>query len=294
MSANLIVLGAAGGLALVAASVLVFRQLGAVPVSVRLGAGPTAVVALASGVMSWDALSWGAGELGVDKHLSWLYPVSIDGMILVGTVAALALRRAKGRVRAYVWALLVGGIVASVVGNAAHAAAGSWLHVVGAAVPAVALAASLHLLVLLVRHVPPPADDAGERSSAGAGATAAPRLAPTERRRRVTAAPLLAAANPATDADATTAAAVDGATEGVVLALGVAPARRRVSGLGGRREDPRLARMARLLERAREGGEPEPTNGELARALRTSETTARRLRSRLEQAAAPAAAAEEA
>jgi uncharacterized protein DUF2637 len=121
---------------------------------VRLGALGTGLVALGSAVLSWDALSWGAGQLGVDPRLTWLYPVVIDGTILVGTVAALALRRARYRIRGYVWTLLIGAIGASVVGNGAHAAAGSLIHVVGAAVPAVALAASLHLLVILVRHAP--------------------------------------------------------------------------------------------------------------------------------------------
>lgn len=122
--------------------------------AVRVGAGATAVVALSSGVLSWDALSWGAGQLGVDKQLTWLYPVAIDGTVAVGTAAALALRGAPKRVRAYVWSLLVGAIGASVIGNGAHAAGGTLVHMVGAAVPAVALAACLHLLVVLVRHAP--------------------------------------------------------------------------------------------------------------------------------------------
>ncbi len=122
--------------------------------AVRVGAAATGVVALGSAVLSWDALSWGAGQLGVDAHLTWLYPVVVDGTIVVGTVTALALRGAAGRIRLYVWTLLAGAISASVVGNGAHAAGGSPIHMVGAAVPAVALAASLHLLVILVRHAP--------------------------------------------------------------------------------------------------------------------------------------------
>jgi uncharacterized protein DUF2637 len=123
--------------------------------AVRIAAALTAVVALGSGVLSWDALRWGAGQLGVDEHLTWIYPIVLDGMIGVGTVAALALRGARRRIRAYVWGLLGGAIGASVVGNAAHAAGGNPLHVVGSAVPAVALAASLHLLVILVRESQP-------------------------------------------------------------------------------------------------------------------------------------------
>jgi Protein of unknown function (DUF2637) len=122
--------------------------------SVRIAAMLTAAVVLGAAVLSWDALSWGAEQLGVDGRLTWLYPVVIDGVIGVATVAALALRSTQYRIRAYVWALLAGAIGASVVGNGAHAAGGSPIHIVGAAVPAVALAASLHLLIVLVRHAP--------------------------------------------------------------------------------------------------------------------------------------------
>src|SRR5262245_60779329 len=118
--------------------------------AVRIAAAATAVVALGSAVLSWDALRWGAVQLGVDPALAWIYPVVVDGTIVVGTVAALALRRARGRIRAYVWAQLAGAIGASVVGNAAHATAGNPVHQVGSAVPAIALAASLHLLVVIV------------------------------------------------------------------------------------------------------------------------------------------------
>jgi hypothetical protein len=135
--------------------------------AVRVGAAATGVVALGSAVLSWDALSWGARQLGVDAHLTWLYPVVIDGTIVVGTVTALALRGAEVRIRLYVWTLLVGAISASVIGNGAHAAGGSPIHMVGASVPAVALAASLHLLVILVRHAPEVPIDAAEVAEDG-------------------------------------------------------------------------------------------------------------------------------
>lgn len=137
--------------------------------AIRIGAALTSAVVLGAAVMSWDALSWGAGQLGVDARLTWLYPVVIDGVIGVATVAALALRSARYGIRAYVWTMLAGGIGASVVGNGAHAAGGSVIHVVGAAVPAVALAASLHLLIVLVRHAPAARPLAGDQVVAVAG-----------------------------------------------------------------------------------------------------------------------------
>jgi hypothetical protein len=116
-----------------------------------------AIVTAGSGVLSWDALRWGAGELGIDPNLTWLYPVVADGMIAAATVGAVATRSGPKRTRAYVWTLLFAGIGISVVGNAAHASGGAelWgpitLHRLGSAVPALALAATLHLLVIIVR-----------------------------------------------------------------------------------------------------------------------------------------------
>jgi hypothetical protein len=139
-------------------------------VSVRLAAATTAVVALAAAILSWDALSWAARQSGVDPRLAWLWPVAVDGGIATGTVAAVALRNARLRVRAWAWCVLGGGVSISLVGNAAHAAGGSPLHRVAAAVPALALAASLHLLTVLVRHV---------GANARATAAPAPGLGPT-------------------------------------------------------------------------------------------------------------------
>jgi hypothetical protein len=147
------------------------------PLAVRVAAVATAVVALGSATLSWDALRWGAGQLGVDPALTWIYPVVVDGTILVGTVAALALRTARRRVRLYVWTLLGAAIAVSVVGNAAHAAGDAPLHRLGSAVPAAALAASLHLLVVIVRGAR--AEERTEERS-----RSAPPPAPRTRRRR--------------------------------------------------------------------------------------------------------------
>ena len=62
------------------------------PLSVRLASVATAVVALGSGILSWDALSWGAGQLGVDPRWTFLYPLCLDGLIVTGTISALAMR----------------------------------------------------------------------------------------------------------------------------------------------------------------------------------------------------------
>lgn len=141
------------------------------PAAVRLSVLATSVVALGAAVLSWNALVWGAGQLGIDPHLTWLFPLTIDGLIVSGTIAVFALRHAPRRVRWYVWTILLTAIACSVIGNGAHAAAGSPIHEVGAAIPALALALSTHLTVVLVRHVPAPRARTAARTEArGRGA----------------------------------------------------------------------------------------------------------------------------
>lgn len=128
------------------------------PAAVRVEIVIVGIVALGAGVLSWDALRWGAGELGIDPALTWIYPVVIDGSITGATVGLLALRRDAWYRRGYMWLLLGAGLGGSVVGNAAHSSGGPeligalTLHRLGSAVPALGLAAMLHTLVLIVRR----------------------------------------------------------------------------------------------------------------------------------------------
>lgn len=144
---------------------------------VRVAALLAGVVALGAGVLSWDALRWGAGELGVDPALTWVFPIVLDGVILGATVGALAVRKERLRTRAYVWVLLGASLGASVLGNAAHAGTGGppvgpfSLHQLGSASPAVALAAMLHVLVIIVRATGAPRVASGRL-------TASPRTRP--------------------------------------------------------------------------------------------------------------------
>lgn len=125
-----------------------------VPLEVRLVAVLTLIVALGAGTLSWSALTAFAGAAHIAGSITWVYPVVVDGQMAVGTVAALVLRRAPLRTRAYVWSMIGASIGVSVAGNAAHAS-GTQLPplaaAVASAVPAAALAASLHLLVVITR-----------------------------------------------------------------------------------------------------------------------------------------------
>lgn len=147
---------------------------------VLLAGACAATVAAAAVVLSWDALSWSAVQVGVDPRIAGLWPIAVDGTIATSTTAVLALGHAPWRVRAYVWALLGCAVSVSIVGNAAHASMPDWLHRAGSAVPAAALAASLHTLIVLIRH-----QRSGETARVRAAVSATVSSGAPSKRRRV-------------------------------------------------------------------------------------------------------------
>lgn len=123
-----------------------------------------AVVTAASGTvligagafwLSFTALADLAVRSGIGGRQAWIWPLLVDGLIVVATVAVVALdgRRAAW----YPWALLIGGALVSVIANAAHALVTAEASVPGllaatvAAVPPLVLLASTHLTVVLIR-----------------------------------------------------------------------------------------------------------------------------------------------
>lgn len=123
-----------------------------------------AVVAAASGTvligggafwLSFVALADLAVRSGIDTGQAWIWPLLVDGLIVVATVAVVAL---DGRRSAwYPWALLIAGAGMSVTTNAAHAIVAATASVpalraaIVAAVPPLVLLASTHLTVVLTR-----------------------------------------------------------------------------------------------------------------------------------------------
>ncbi|GAA2089100.1 DUF2637 domain-containing protein [Brevibacterium salitolerans] len=122
--------------------------------------------------LSFTALADLAVRSGIGAGQAWIWPLLVDGLIVVATVAVVALdgRRAAW----YPWALLIAGALMSVTANAAHALVTAEASVPGllaatvAAVPPLVLLASTHLTVVLIRstrdtttppqtEVPPPA-----------------------------------------------------------------------------------------------------------------------------------------
>ncbi len=135
--------------------------------SPRRWAAGTAVagtVFIAAGAfwLSFTSLADLAARSGIGAGQAWAWPLIVDGIIVVATVAVVAL--AGQRSAWYPWALLTGGALVSVTANAIHAVVAADADVPGllaasvAAVPPVVLLAITHLTVILTR-TPVPASE---------------------------------------------------------------------------------------------------------------------------------------
>ena len=92
----------------------------------RAALGPMTAVAGGDGVhrrrafwLSFTSLADLAARSGIGAGQAWAWPLIVDGIIVVATVAVVAL--AGQRSAWYPWALLVGGALVSVTANAIHA-----------------------------------------------------------------------------------------------------------------------------------------------------------------------------
>lgn len=141
-----------------------------------------AVVAAASGTvligggafwLSFVALADLAVRSGIAAGQAWIWPLLVDGLIVVATVAVVALD--GHRSAWYPWALLIAGAGMSVTANAAHAIVAATASVpallaaIVAAVPPLVLLASTHLTVVLTRSTK---TTAAEPPAAGPAITA--------------------------------------------------------------------------------------------------------------------------
>ncbi|MDC7802337.1 DUF2637 domain-containing protein [Sphingomonas sp. BLCC-B65] len=115
----------------------------------------TVFIAAGAFWLSFTALADLAHRSGVAAGQAWAWPVIVDGLIVVATVAVVAL--AGQRAAWYPWVLLAGGALISVTANALHAIVAADADVPAvlaasvAAVPPLVLLASTHLTVVLVR-----------------------------------------------------------------------------------------------------------------------------------------------
>lgn len=141
--------------------------------AVVMAASGTVAIGAGAFWLSFVALADLAERSGIARGQSWIWPLLVDGLIVVATVAVVALdgRRAAW----YPWALLIGGAGVSVTANAAHAilaadlAVPAMLAAVVAAIPPLVLLAATHLTVVLTRKADDePLPTAPEEASAPA------------------------------------------------------------------------------------------------------------------------------
>jgi Protein of unknown function (DUF2637) len=119
----------------------------------RVSAAGVLVLAAAAFTLSYDALHQLALDSRVRPGLAWLWPVVIDGTIVVALLTVLATKRA-GRAAGYPWALAGLFSLASVAFNVAHAPDRPVARLVFAMAP-VALVLTTHLLMQQVSWRPP-------------------------------------------------------------------------------------------------------------------------------------------
>lgn len=139
--------------------------------SVVTAACGTIGIALGAFWLSFTALADLARRSGIASSQAWVWPLLVDGLIVVATIAVVAL---DGRAGAwYPWGLLISGALVSVAANAMHAVVAAEAAVPGllasviASVPPLVLLASTHLTVVLIRsahHHRSPAVDGLEKA----------------------------------------------------------------------------------------------------------------------------------
>ncbi|MFV4912408.1 DUF2637 domain-containing protein [Microbacterium lacticum] len=144
----------------------------------------TVLIAFGAFWLSFTALADLAQRSGIEAGQAWAWPLIVDGIIVVSTVAVVAL--AGKRSAWYPWLLLICGAIVSVTGNAIHAVVAADSDVPAvlagavAAVPPVVLLAITHLTVILTRPTPtldPPTETAEVTDPAELGAADPPRPA---------------------------------------------------------------------------------------------------------------------
>ncbi len=130
-------------------------------VAVATAVAGTVFIAAGAFWLSFTALADLARRSGIDAGQAWAWPLIVDGIIVVSTVAVVAL--ARQRSAWYPWILLAAGALVSVTANAIHAVVAADADVPGvlaasvAAVPPLVLLAITHLTVILTRPASDPA-----------------------------------------------------------------------------------------------------------------------------------------
>ncbi|MBS3939649.1 MAG: DUF2637 domain-containing protein [Actinobacteria bacterium] len=141
----------------------------------------TIAIALGAFWLSFTALTDLAARAGIDPAQAWVWPLIVDGIIVVATISVVALSPYGRRATWYPWALLAAGAIVSIAGNAAHAVVAAdstlprLLAAAIAAVPPAVLLAITHLTVELTSRTHPHTSGINEAvaSAAAVNGTAA-------------------------------------------------------------------------------------------------------------------------
>lgn len=118
----------------------------------------TVGIALGAFWLSFTALSNLTVLAGVPEQEAWIWPLIVDGIIVVATISVVALSPHGRRATLYPWSLLAAGSLVSVAANTAHALVAADATVPKAlaacvsAVPPIVLLAITHLTVELTRR----------------------------------------------------------------------------------------------------------------------------------------------
>jgi hypothetical protein len=124
-------------------------------VAIATAVAGTVFIAAGAFWLSFTALEDLARRSGIEAGQAWAWPLIVDGIIVVATVAVVAL--ARQRSAWYPWVLLATGALVSVTANAIHAVIAADADVPDvlaasvAAVPPLVLLAIAHLTVILTR-----------------------------------------------------------------------------------------------------------------------------------------------
>jgi len=135
-------------------------------IAVRTAVVGTVFIAVGAFWLSFTALADLARRSGIAATQAWAWPLIVDGIIVVGTVAVVALAGQRGAW--YPWMLLILGAAVSVAANSIHAVVAAdadvppLLAASVAAVPPLVLLAITHLTVVLTQRFRRPVSSTAE------------------------------------------------------------------------------------------------------------------------------------
>lgn len=140
----------------------------------------TVLIALGAFWLSFTALRDLAERSGVPVGQAWVWPLIVDGLVVVATVAVVALDEHRW----YAWTLLGIGASLSLAGNSLHATYTGELpvavRILVAAVPPLSLLAVTHLTYLLARRTTSAGDLISESTAIDRARPLVTTLRPTE------------------------------------------------------------------------------------------------------------------